>query len=534
MYKTLFHFLLLFYGSFYFSNLNAQNSLNVSGGKASSTECSVSYSFGQVFCTQISGTTIKASLGVQQPYETVNYCVDYEEILNEEICQDEFFYWRGNSYNTQGEYYDSISTFLGCDSIFILNLVIHPKYLIINDIEISQNELPFQWEGTLLSSDGTYFKNYQTSQGCDSILQLNLSVYLIPMIIHESMNTTGNIAYGNTGYASYSVGQVVFNKYSGIEENAFQGVQQPHEIQKHCSDFYEVTDTAICDGDLFLWRGNDYFTENIYSEHVYTTEGCDSNFVLILSVYPHYHVVDNIEITDNDLPYAWQGNLYWMPGIYYAIYQSIYGCDSTLQLNLTVHYLNVKTLSVAVFLEGLYSNNGLMNQAQAESGPQYGYEIADKITVELYEAVNTNNMVYQNSQVFLDIYGNTLLSDVPAILNDEYYIVIRHRNSLETWSSQPVIFSNPGSVFYDFTLSAGQAYGNNMKNMSGGNYAIFGGDINQDGIIDGEDMSIIDNASTQWLSGYVFQDANGDGIVDGSDMALIDNNSTNFIQLKKP
>ena len=61
------------------------------------------------------------------------------------------------------------------------------------------------------------------------------------------------------------------------------------------------------------------------------------------------------------------------------------------------------------------------------------------------------------------------------------------------------------------------------------NYAIYSGDINQDGSIDGSDLSLIDNAAFEFVSGYVNQDCNGDEIVDGSDALIASNNAESFI-----
>ncbi len=175
-----------------------------------------------------------------------------------------------------------------------------------------------------------------------------------------------------------------------------------------------------------------------------------------------------------------------------------------------------------------------MNEAYNTTGPQFGAGIADIITVELHNSYNPGTIYYQNTNVFLSTNGIATITDIPESLSAEYFIVVKHRNSIETWSNLPISLSGTGPFSYNFTTSLNQAYGNNMKNVSGGFYAIFGGDADQDGIVDGSDMALIDNASTSMLNGYIFQDVNGDGIVDGSDMVIIDNNSTHLIQKQTP
>ena len=63
------------------------------------------------------------------------------------------------------------------------------------------------------------------------------------------------------------------------------------------------------------------------------------------------------------------------------------------------------------------------------------------------------------------------------------------------------------------------------------NYKVY---VNQDGIIDGADLSIADSDAFNFVSGYVASDVNGDNIVDGSDLTIINNNAYNFVTVAKP
>ncbi len=195
----------------------------------------------------------------------------------------------------------------------------------------------------------------------------------------------------------------------------------------------------------------------------------------------------------------------------------------------------LKSLHVNLFLEGLFTDsvNGLMNKAQNENGSQYPGDVADVITIELRDPVNTNLILYQNSNVMLTTAGYCELNDIPVYLNGNYYIVTKHRNSLETWSAAPVSFASSGHVNYSFVTSSTQAYGGNMKSL-GGYMVIYSGDVNGDGIIDGTDMLLIDNLSSGYSIGYLNEDVNGDGLIDGTDMSFVENNSQVYIQVMKP
>jgi len=70
--------------------------------------------------------------------------------------------------------------------------------------------------------------------------------------------------------------------------------------------------------------------------------------------------------------------------------------------------------------------------------------------------------------------------------------------------------------------------------MTDGKYVIYGGDVNQDDIVDGGDMAPVDNQSAAFASGYIPEDLNGDGLVDGTDMSIADNNSALFLTAQLP
>lgn len=65
-------------------------------------------------------------------------------------------------------------------------------------------------------------------------------------------------------------------------------------------------------------------------------------------------------------------------------------------------------------------------------------------------------------------------------------------------------------------------------------FAIYSGDVNQDGIVDAGDLSMVDNDVFNSVSGYVVTDVNGDNFVDASDLSIDDNNAFNGIIVRNP
>ena len=73
-----------------------------------------------------------------------------------------------------------------------------------------------------------------------------------------------------------------------------------------------------------------------------------------------------------------------------------------------------------------------------------------------------------------------------------------------------------------------------MKNVGGGFFALYSGDVNQDYTIDGSDLADIDNDNSVFAFGYNPTDCSGDGATDGTDLAIVDNNQTLFLFYARP
>jgi hypothetical protein len=189
-----------------------------------------------------------------------------------------------------------------------------------------------------------------------------------------------------------------------------------------------------------------------------------------------------------------------------------------------------RLLNLTLYIEGLFHGSG-MNKAQNENDDQFPDDIADEIVVELHHADAPYTLAAGPYIVGLHTEGTAQLS-IPASFDGSYYIVIRHRNSVETWSNAPFSFSG-STVTYDFTDAASQAYGSNLKAMAG-SFVIYSGDVNQDGVVDSADMTPVDNDAALYLSGYLATDVNGDGIIDTADMTILDNNSASYISVIAP
>ncbi len=181
------------------------------------------------------------------------------------------------------------------------------------------------------------------------------------------------------------------------------------------------------------------------------------------------------------------------------------------------------TLNLKAFIEGFYLGNNIMTSVSASSENS---ALCDTVTIELHLANSPYSLVYSTS-AGINVSGNGSFEFPNSVQGNSYYIVVRHRNALETWSATPVFF-NGTSVSYDFTNAISKAYGNNLKNLGNGNFALFSGNLSQDAQINTTDIDLFENATETFTTGYSIYDLNGDGIVESVDYCMLENNLGKF------
>jgi len=198
----------------------------------------------------------------------------------------------------------------------------------------------------------------------------------------------------------------------------------------------------------------------------------------------------------------------------------------------TTTYSGPVTLNLKVFIEGFYNaSTGNMNPVLSLSGLPNPVNQCDTMTVELHNSTLPYALAYSYTGVILT-NGNINCTYPAAAVGNSYYIVLRHRNSVETWSANPFTISTVCN--YDFTTSASQAYGDNQTLVDTAIWAIYSGDINQDENLDLLDLTQLELDVSNFQFGYYNTDVNGDGNVDLLDIPVVEININNFVFSNHP
>ena len=206
---------------------------------------------------------------------------------------------------------------------------------------------------------------------------------------------------------------------------------------------------------------------------------------------------------------------------YTATVTDAFGCTATNTVTVNVTpcpvACTVNLLLQGYYLSGLAMQPVLMNQGRGSSSA-----ITDTVEVNLYHP--STHALVATSRV--PVATNGTISPSFNVLYGNYYISVKHRNSIEVWSAAPIYLSAT-QTNYIFYNQASSAYGSNQVEVAPGKWALYSGDLNQDGFIDSFDYPTLDADIYNGISAaYVATDLNGDGFVDSFDYPIFDANSS--------
>jgi len=203
------------------------------------------------------------------------------------------------------------------------------------------------------------------------------------------------------------------------------------------------------------------------------------------------------------------------------------------------------TLNLTAFLEGPFDQtemstnlNSLLPLSQPFNLSPWDYygseavasipntDVVDWVLVELRDATNAisanvaSRIARQAAFILkdgsiVDMDGSSPLSFNNSI-DEDLFVVVWHKNHLGIMSANALGGFN-NNYIYNFTTADNKAYGTNAQvSLNGGVYGMYGGDLNGDSEINGDDHTLIWSTEAG-NSGYLPSDATLDGQSDNKD-----------------
>jgi len=199
--------------------------------------------------------------------------------LNEIVCQGGSYTIGGQTFSTAGQHQAIVTAANGCDSVITLNLSYYPILSGTINQSICQGG-SYVFFGQTLSNPGVYSQTVQNAAGCDSIVNLNLTM-------NPVLSSTQNIAIC-PGESYTFFGQVLSNA-----GNYSQSLQNPAGCDSIVYLNLSIKPTtsstvtyAMCEGLSYDFNGQTITTAGTYSATVLGSNGCDSIVTLEMTIYP--------------------------------------------------------------------------------------------------------------------------------------------------------------------------------------------------------------------------------------------------------
>lgn len=269
---------------------------------------------------------------------TVNSYKTYSKNIEIDLCQGDVFMIGGTAYGAAvGTFNKTVSlktVTCNCDSSIRYTITVKPSYMKNETLQVCESEVPYSWHNTYLYSTNDYEQKFTTKSGCDSVFKVHF-------VVNPSYSSSDNkvvcssdlkagYAYGNQVINKVGIYNVIFTAANGCDSVVTLKVSEGKE-------YWVEAPISICPSQLpFEFNKKVYFGSVVDTISLVSTAGCDSNVVLRLTVNPSYTKNVTDSICANNLPYRYGAENFTASGVYKIKMVTANGCDSVVNLTLTV------------------------------------------------------------------------------------------------------------------------------------------------------------------------------------------------------
>lgn len=274
-----------------------------------------------------------------------------DSTLNISICSGENYIFNGDTLDVAGAYTAVLTGKNGCDSTVTLQLALRPLLSSKLNAAICTGE-NYNFNGRILSEAGVYTDTLTGSNGCDSTVTLALSVLPLLSWAEETAICAGDTLDFNgqllTAAGTYTA---VLEASNGCDST----VTLTLTVLPQAASSLQA---SICQGEKYNFNGLLLGQSGTYTVVLAAANGCDSTVSLLLTVYPGPVTNLDVAVCDGEV-YEYNGEIFYLPGTYPFVFQSINGCDSTVNLRLKVLPVAAGSVKASICQGEIYSFFGV-------------------------------------------------------------------------------------------------------------------------------------------------------------------------------
>jgi parallel beta-helix repeat protein len=332
------------------------------------------------------------------------------EQIDLQLCAGESIEINGEMVSTPGVYHDTLTSVYGCDSLLEINLSVLPPFNTTAALYLCEGETT-ELFGNTVSEAGVYQESYISVAGCDSTHQV--SVEIRPNV-YTAVNT--QICAGESVEI---FGNMVAE--AGVYEATFtgsNGCDSTHQITLEVLPNVTVeTSLQICDGQSIELFGETVTTAGTYTGNFTAYNGCDSTHTVQVSV------VDVITSFEERLlcpggSILIAGEEIFESGTYEFMFTTVEGCDSILQVIVEDATIPMTESAVSICAgESIVLFGEEVAQAGSYTGTLTSSQGCDSIhTVQLsvLAPIETSETLQACTGQSIELFGNVYTTDVVA------------------------------------------------------------------------------------------------------------------------
>ena len=244
------------------------------------------------------------------------------------ICQGSSVTVGTNTYNTSGIYTDVLTAANGCDSTITTTLFVESVLTSNYSMTICDGD-SYVFEGSTLTTSGTYNSTLTAVGGCDSIVTLFLTVRPPNgSMINASICQGQTYTFGSSTYSTGGTYTNVLTDANGCDSTVTLNLTVNPALTGSMA-------ATICSGQDYIFGTQTLSTSGTYTEPFTTVAGCDSIVTLYLTILPALSSSQSATICQGQ-SYTFGTQTLTISGTYTETVQTVTGCDSTSTLYLFV------------------------------------------------------------------------------------------------------------------------------------------------------------------------------------------------------
>ncbi len=276
-----------------------------------------------------------------------------DTVIDAEICFGETYIFDGDTLSTSGQYEAVFTDMNGQDSVVVLNLTV---FAAIADTPIEATiceESSYIFFDDTLTTSGVYTATLPAANGCDSNIVLTLTVREPDLtLLEESFCSGQSYLFNGENLTAPGVYTALLTDSDGCDSLIILNLS-----------LLQTTNTAIsaifCEGESYNYNGQVLTTPGVYTDVLTGSNGCDSTVVLTLTqIEPDLTLLEETFCAGQS--YLFNGEDLTAPGQYTALLTNANGCDSLVILNLTQLPVSSTAIEATICEEESYEFNGQM------------------------------------------------------------------------------------------------------------------------------------------------------------------------------